>query len=346
MNISRTTLVLTTIVSATLISSCGKGDDTGEISSPWSILADEVGEGVLLSAWSNGSEVLMVGGGMDGDGPGVIAHYNPNLGTICTETAVDDRAIWWIHGVEEDNWYAVGEGGMVIHSENGVRTREDVESDSTLYGVWAADNGDVWAVGGTVGNAEFPKGLGEIWHRDADTEEWVVWVDELPGTIYKVWNGWFVGNEVAYFIDPDDKSVFEDRDLGPHRILTVRGHNQDEVWAVGGAFSATILSYAGGAWVEEPTDGLNLPLNGIWTAPDEDIWVTGMSGTMGVWSLEDEAMETPSYPLTMEHFHAVWKHNDEVLFMGGNLLGTGPDYYGTVGRYGSNIDPIVATPCE
>ena len=346
MNIPRTALLSTAIVSMTLISSCGKGDDTGETSSAWSILADEVGEGVLLSAWSNGDEVMMVGGGMDGDGPGVIAHYNPDLGTICTETAADDGAIWWIHGTEEDHWYAVGEGGMIIHSENGVRTREDVESDSTLYGVLAADDGHVWAVGGTVGNAEFPKGLGEIWRRDADTGVWDVWVDELPGTIYKVWNGWFVGNEVAYFVDPEDNSVLEDRVLGSHKILTVRGHNQEEVWAVGGAFSATILSYAGGAWVEEPTDGLNLPLNGIWTAPGEDIWVTGMSGTMGVWRLEDEAMETPSYPLTMEHFHAVWKHNDEVLFMGGNMLGTGADYYGTVGRYGSNVTPIVATSCD
>ena len=96
MNIPRTALLSTAIVSMTLISSCGKGDDTGETSSAWSILADEVGEGVLLSAWSNGDEVMMVGGGMDGDGPGVIAHYNPDLGTICTETAADDGAIWGV----------------------------------------------------------------------------------------------------------------------------------------------------------------------------------------------------------------------------------------------------------
>ena len=342
--------IATTALTALALISCGKGEgeDTAStgVAEDWTIMADKVGEGVFLSAWSNGDEVMMVGGGMAGDGPGVIAHYNPDASTICTETAVEDAAIWWIHGAEEGEWFAVGERGVVLHEVDGVRTREDVESDSTLYGVWQADNGDAWAVGGSVGDAENPKGSGEIWYRNAELGTWELWIDELPGTIFKVWNGWFVGNEVAYYIDPENPAEMEDRSFGEHKILTARGANESDVWAVGGSFSATVLHFAGDAWSEVDASVLNLPLNGVWTGPGEMVWVTGMSGSQGYYDPDLEEWTLPPYPLTMEHFHAVWKHNDEVLFMGGNMLAMGPDYYGTVGRYGQAQDPVSVSACE
>ena len=38
------------------------GDDKGDFGSPWTLVSDEVEGGVLLSAWSDGDTIRMVGG--------------------------------------------------------------------------------------------------------------------------------------------------------------------------------------------------------------------------------------------------------------------------------------------
>jgi len=323
--------VIRSILFLSVLGCNGKNDDTAQpATDDWSLLADGVGSGVLLSAWSERDIAISVGGDMDG-GPGMIARYDGS--TLCTEDAVTERALWWIHGPAEGEWWAVGEAGTILHSAGGARTREDVETEATLYGVWA-DGESVWAVGGDVS-----AGTGEIWRRSEGT--WAAVERDLPGVVFKVWDGWFVGDHLGYqLVDDTLQPVTLDE-----RALTVRGRDSGDVWAVGGEASARVLHVEDGAWVERDATGLGQPLNGVWTAPDEPLWITGNFGTTAWWDDTTETWQMPDLPVTSDHFHAVWKHGEDVLFFGGNLMSQGSNY-GTIGRYGVNSEPLVATACE
>ncbi|MDP6931828.1 MAG: hypothetical protein QGG40_02885, partial [Myxococcota bacterium] len=148
----------------------GKGDDTaskGGVEGPWSVLAEGIEGGVLLSAWSDGDTLRFAGGELGG-GPGILVDYTD--GEACVEIGATDHALWWIHGPAAGEWYAVGEAGTILHSVDGVRTREDVDTDATLFGVWAEEE-VVWAAGGHVGSGEND---GEIWKREDGTWEIVL----------------------------------------------------------------------------------------------------------------------------------------------------------------------------
>lgn len=290
----------------------------------WSLIDAQIGPGVLLSAWSDSDEVLMVGGALYGQGDGILVRYRPDENWMCWESLAEDRTLWWIHGDGNGEWWSVGDAGTIIHHQDGVLTREDVDTEATLYGVWM-DGDTVWAVGGDISTS-----AGEIWRRSDGS--WGLFTSGLSGIVFKVWDRFFVGDNLAYVLEGDTAN---DLVLYPpdSRLVTIRGESMDNAWAVGGQLSAEIRHWENGAWSEVDTQGLSLPLNGVWTAPGETVWVAGMSGTQGY--LEDDGTwEIPEFPLTSDHFHAVWKHNDEVLFLGGNFLATAPPYWGTISRYG------------
>ncbi len=312
-----------------LLSACPPGEPG------FGLVADAIPGGVLLAAWSDGDDALMVGGPL-GSGPAVLARLRD--GELCYEADVAERTLWWIHGPSPGVWWAVGEGGAVLHSRHGSRTREDVPTDMTLYGVWAASEDEVWAVGGTF---ETSPATGELWVRREGT--WTL-VSALDAAAFKVWEGWVVGQGGAWRIGEGD--VLEEVDFAGERLVTVRGRGPDEdVWAVGGYGTPAVQRRAGGAWATVDATGLYQPLNGVWTAPGEPVWVAGMNGEAA--RLEDDGTwTTPELLLTPHDLHAVWKHGDEVLFVGGDMFADAADQRGTIVRYGTLEEGLEATPCD
>ena len=286
-----------------------------------SVIADDIPGGVLLSAWSPGQDVYIVGSQF-GEGKGVILKYTAD-GDLCVENDDPGEALWWIHGQSADDWYAVGENGAILHNQGGTITREDVATSAKLFGVFD-DGTDVWAVGGDIDAL-----TGEVWRKTADT--WTK-VYDAPDILFKVWNNWVVGasGQVMYW----NGTAFEDRSPSDERFLTVHGSAADDVWVVGGLQTPVIWHYQAGTWTEhslEPICG-SQGLMGVWTGPGEDVWVSGMAGTTAVfdgtnWTCAD-------FPISSSHFHAVWKQNSDVLFVGGNFLGPAP-YVGTVATLGN-----------
>ncbi len=300
--------------------------DTGEVSA-FEVVLDRVPGGTLLAAWSDGDRLVIVGGdlGQDGGTTGSIVTWTD--GAWCVEEAIVDRTLWWIHGPRAGEWYAVGGAGVVLHEVDGVRVREDLPTVATLYGVWAAEDGRVWAVGGDVFGTE----LGEIWVRKDGA--WSLHAADLPGVLFKVWDRWIVGAGVSYHLEGD---MWVEQPLpAGERLLTARGRADDDVWAVGGSSNPTLLHWDGTAWTDVDVDPhcTGQPLNGIWTAPGEDVWIAGNSGAMGRYDGAEWECAFP--PITGESFHAVWQHEDEHFWAGGNLLSSGADHYGTVGHYGA-----------
>jgi len=306
--------------------------DTGSAYSPFSVFADQIPGGTLLGAWSSGDELLMVGGDLGLDGSDTIGNLVRWDGaTLCVEEGVTDATLWWIHGPREGEWYAVGAKGRILHEVDSVRTDESVPTDSTLYGVWVAEDGRVWAVGGD------PRGtlLGEIWLREAGT--WSLFAGALPGTIFKVWDRWFVGDGVVYHLEGD--ALVEHNPPDVTKLLTVRGRADDDVYAVGGSSNPALLHWDGLAWssVEVDLTCTGQPLNGVWTAPGEDVWIAGNTGAMARW--DGAEWTCPFPPITFEHFHAVWSHGGDWWWAGGNLFSPGGNY-GTIGRWSESAPEL------
>ena len=289
----------------------------------WSLIADGVGTGVFLSAHTDGDVLRIVGGDTAG-GPGVIASITD--GQLCVEEA-PGRALWWIHGASEGDWYAVGEAGTILHSSSGTLTDESIDTKSTLYGVFD-DGTRVWAVGGLPGVS------GEIWLRQDGA--WSLFADGLDGAVFKVWEDWFVSESTSWHLE-GEKLVEYPTD---ERLLTVRGRSESDVWAVGGSTTARVMHFDGTAWSQEDATGLGQPLNGVWTAPEQPVFIAGNFGTSAY--NDGSGWVMPDWPVTSEHFHAVWWHDDAAWFLGGNLLTPGNNH-GTIGRYGFPIDEVTVS---
>jgi len=308
----------------------------------FSIPLESEDSGVLLAAWTDRDEVLAVGGQLDGTA-GLLVRAEGD--SWCADDQFADRPLWWIHGNGEGRWYAVGEQGLILRHEEGETIDESVDTPATLYGVW--DAGDrVWAVGGDVWGDR----LGEIWLREDG--RWSLVASGLPGVLFKIWEDWVVGDSVIYRLGDGDlgfeKKLFglEDHSVSEQpRLLTVRGRSADDVWAVGGNAQGTMWHWDGLAWTEVALSPLctNQALNGIWTAPDQDVWIAGMSGAMGAWNGSE--WNCPDVPITGEHFHAVWPQGDDILWFGGNLFSSG-DNYATIARHGLGDERIEFTDCD
>lgn len=302
----------------------------------FSLLADDIPAGTLLGITSMGSEALFVGGQLDGS-EGILVRYDGT--SICYEEAVASRPLWWIHSAREGEFYAVGERGTIVHSLDGVRTDESVDTDATLFGVF--DAGDqVIAVGGDV----FGSGLGEVWIREGGS--WSLLRGDLPGVAFKVWDRWIVGDGIAYHLTDDPTPILEER-FPPDgaRLTTVVGRNDDEVFAVGGLGSPVLLAWNGASWENVDIDPgcADMALNGVFTEPGESVWVAGFFGRMGELRA-DGTWNCAVSPPTFETFHVVGKHGDELLFAGGNFLEQGGNY-GTIARYGEANEALTATAC-
>ena len=322
-----------------LLSACSsKGGDTAvrmgadgfHSDGPWQLVTDEVPGGVLLSAWSSGDTLHAVGGDLGGGG-GVMVHGNRNA--LCVEEGVTERALWWIHGQGDTDWTAVGEAGTVLQETNGVRNRLDVPTEATLFGVWVSGT-EIWAAGGHVGSGE---NRGEIWLHDGN--EWSPVAVDLPHVLFKVWEDWFVGQDIAYRWTGTELVEYPI----DGRLLTASGTGPDDMWAVGGLASALVLRWDGERFNEVDTAGLGQVINGVYTAPGEDVWVAGNYGVTARWT--GSGWEQPSFPLTSDHLHAVWRHDGETWWFGGDLFNTG-DNHGTIIRYTDDANRPEVSPCE
>lgn len=336
----RKTLLLTIF---TVILAHGCSDEPPEEEEDvWASSVQEgIPSGVALSAWSNGDELLFAGGtlstfpGQETGTEGVLLRLNN--GTLCKQT-IADRPIWWIDGNTPGEFYAVGERGLILHVKDDVITNESIPTENTLYGIWVG-SGDPIAVGGDP----FTTNKGEVWRRENGT--WTLFASDLSGVAFKVWEDWIVGTGVAWQIE--DGQLIERSPPSLERLVTVRGRSSDDVWAVGGLSLPSLLHWNGTAWESIDIDPFCAVsgLTGVWTAPGEDVWVTGYYGGVGRYNSDTKTWLCPETNLTEEHFHAVWKHQGDIWFVGGNLLMPGASEL-LLSRYGEESLAYDVQECQ
>lgn len=307
---------------------CACDRDTAAPGLTVGVLAEGILGGALLSAWSDGEVVRMVGGAMDG-GVGLVVEYDGE--TLCTRTLPE--TMWWISGREPGDYWMVGVNGAILHYTAAGAVDERVPTAATLYGVY--DDGErVWAVGGDA-----TANTGEIWAREDGA--WRLHTT-TEGTVFKVWDGWFVGRGLILRLEGDQLVDLTPEDAPT--LLTVRGEG-DDVWAVGGDGVPAIVRWDGAAWsaVDPDPRCVSRPLAGVWSAPGETVWVAGMYGTVAGFDGEDWLC--PELPPTSEHLHAAWQHGDEVLFVGGDLFNY-TDNRAILLRSPAPDAPMAVAPCR
>lgn len=325
-------------------------DDTDGGDEPFAEAVDGLPNGVGLGAWSVGDDMLIAGGTLSaapGDEPGApgrIVRVTPaDDGTSSACVAYEaPRTLWWIHGdaADPDEWYAVGERGLILHHPAGSGddppVDESVTTDAIFYGVWVGDT--VTAVGGDPFNSM----TGEVWQR-GDDGTWTLLAGNLPGVAFKIWEDWIVGDGVAWRLEGD--TLVGHHPPGGERLTTVRGRGPDDVYAVGGVSAPTMMHWDGSAWSDFDIDVVCAGggLNGVYTAPGEDISIAGFFGTAA--SFDGSEWRCEPEPLTFDHYHATWRHQGESWFLGGNLLTGGGENLSLAWTGGTPPTHVLAS-CE
>lgn len=142
----------------------------------------------------------------DGDGAGYTIHQPPTNETADCQTSWELRDIY---AVSDTEWWAVGycesntddpSFGMVFHytAATNELKRDNFtgpEGNWELNGVWADDNGEVWAVG-------VVEGAGAIFHRDSGE----IWTREVANTSLTNWslNAVDFSNEWGHSVGTDN----------------------------------------------------------------------------------------------------------------------------------------------
>jgi len=283
-------------------------------------------DALYLGVWGTGeASVWFVGGGPEG---GVVAHYDGQR--IFHEETPPGAKLWWIHGLDTSQIWAVGEAGRILRRQDGEWHEEETGLDekAVLWGVWAAGPNDVWAVGGSYRRGG-PKAL--VLHSTGDGR-WQRIIDDAFPTMFNFYKIWGDAPNNIHLVGEGGVAVhwdgtrFHRQDTGISDLLfTVHGRASGPRLAVGGVASGLAFSFEEGKWLREPLP-VNLGLNGVYVRSNGTAIACGERGILltrdvdGRWSkVAQEALNTVSH----QTLHAVW--GDAILWAVGGDFSRGTD---------------------
>ncbi|NOY90394.1 MAG: hypothetical protein GXP55_04220 [Deltaproteobacteria bacterium] len=275
--------------------------------------------GAILSLWSSSPSDLFAAGGplrTDG-GESLVLHYD---GVTWETMTTPGTTLWWIFGFAADDVWATGERGTILHYDGASWSQVETPShDYTLWGIWGASPDDIWSVGGVAAGGA-PSVL-----RHYDGVSW----SDVPGVgrdgelLFKVWGTaaddvWAIGTGGATV--HWDGAAWTRFDSGVSaRLLTVRGRASDDIYAVGGLGTPTVIHFDGARWSPVALEAFG-GLMGVWTAPGQGLAVSGTRGIL--MTDEGDGWAEPAAPSPTElDLHAVWGDGTGRLYAsGGDLL--------------------------
>ncbi len=247
--------------------------------------------------------------------------------------------IWWIHGASSTDAWAVGERGLILHSNGSQWSVAMSPTTANLYGVWAAAADDVWAVGGS------PTGAGPndvLLHYDGAAWTSVAPPRALGATYFKVWGlsstDVHVVASAGLALHYDGISWTEVPSGASATLVTVHG-GPGGVFAVGGP-PPTLLRWEDGAWKKETLHpSMSGSLTGLFVDASGTIFVTGEHGQRFRRDASSATFtDDTDAPSLFGDLHAVWGDGlGNAVAVGGNyvaLTTQGVKPKGIVARYG------------
>ena len=290
----------------------------------WQVVSENEAAALLSVSGTSADDVWMVGAD-DGTGP-LVLHGN---GVDWVREEVDVRAdLWWVQALPGGVVYLGGSGGSVFERRGGqwLRMQTPELAEATVFGVWSAGEGDVYAVGSARG------GRGFLWHYDGSTWRELALplglpLDESanPPSLFKVWGAsasdvWVVGdrgvvlrgNALAGFRRIESGSQQE-------RLFTVHGAG-GRVAMVGGSANGWALEAEGEQLVLISPPGA-APLQGVCVSERGDVWAVGVAGNVYARDAGAAAWRDVFTHHPVQSLHAVWiDPGGGIWAVGGNVL--------------------------
>jgi hypothetical protein len=302
--------------------SCGGSDP--KASPSWQV-AVQSPDAALLSVNGTAAEDVWMVGANDGQGP-LVLHWDGDQWRREPTPGIQ-ADLWWVHPLPGGAVFMAGSAGTVLEWRAGELERlatPGVDAD-TLFGVWAASETDVYAVGSRDGRNGF------VWHYDGQVWATLPLPFDLPleedgaaPGLFKVWGRspadvWLVGDR-GLVLRGNAEAGFQQVSSGVNeRLFTVHG-SVDRVVMVGGSSNALALEASGDAALTSITPpGAGL-LQGVSLSEADVLWAVGLGG--GIYSRAAGAVSwLEEFVVPVQSLHAVWAGPDGgVWTVGGNVL--------------------------
>jgi hypothetical protein len=256
----------------------------------------------------------------DGTGPTVLHFDGDAWARVPTGQAQGD--LWWVFGFPGGPVYMGGTGGVILrhHPDDGSFTPMATPGIGTVFGIWGAAEGDVWAVGGESESAG-----GFAWRlRDPNG----AWEPEpsvpadvpLGAALWKIHgtstsDAWAVGsNGVSLHWDG---AAFSPGHTGVGTSLfTVHAHD-GRYAAVGGSASGIVVEHDGTGWANVTPDPAPMGLSGVTLGPGGLGVAVGLFGAVLVRGESGWQLEELGEAATRQNLHGSWIDDDGGLWVAG-----------------------------
>jgi hypothetical protein len=289
----------------------------------WSFVARSAGA-ALLSVNGTSAHDVWLAGADDGQGP-LVLHGDGHAWTRRDTGVTGD--LWWVNALEGGSVFFGGSNATVLRYDGTAfaTLATPGPAAATVFGVWAAAEDDVYAVGSLDGKDGF------VWHSDGSAFV-AVPLDGLPLAengetpgLFKVWGTsasdvWVVGANAVVLRGSAVDGFALVQAGGSDTLFTVHARGS-EVVMVGGSSSGLLLAAEDGALVDETPAGAPL-LQGVSVAADGSVWAAGYGGSIyhgsdGVFAPVDPGLDFTA----SESLHSIWADADGgVWAAGGNVL--------------------------
>jgi len=276
---------------------------------PWTWVAHSQAA-ALLSVHGTAQDDVWLSGADDGKGP-VVLHFN---GQDWERKASGTRGdFWWVHALQGGPVFFGGTDASLIRYENDefVRLPTPGLGKHTVFGIWAAAQDDVYAVGSVAGKNGF------IWHYDGEKVVELALPSTLPENedrdepgLFKVWGTsaqevWVVGGNGVVLRGNVNEGFELERTGGEEILFTVHGSG-DEVVFVGGGSSGMLLESSQGEFKDLTPESAPL-LQGACVEKSGRIWAVGVGGSIYRGDRRGFAAVDPGLDFgAAESLHAVW----------------------------------------
>jgi len=287
-------------------------------------LAVESADAALLSVSGTGADDVWLAGADAGRGPRVLHWDGAAWQALDAGVAAD---LWWVQALPSGTVYLAGGRATVLVWRGGSFERMSPPglARDTIFGVWAAADDDVYAVGSAAGRNGF------VWHHDGRGWSELPLPAALPRNadadvpgFFKVWGAspddvWVVGDG-GVVLRGNSRDGFATVPTGSdERLFTVHGA-AGQVVMVGGSGNGLALQADGERLMPVTPPGASL-LQGVHVSASGGVWTVGLGGNVYARANASSEWSAVLPDTPVQSLHSVWVDPEGgVWTVGGNVL--------------------------
>jgi photosystem II stability/assembly factor-like uncharacterized protein len=269
--LNRTALLFAALA---LFASCD--DDPQTTPQTWSEAFDTEATGAFLCAWGTGDDQIWIVGGQP-DAREIFEYDGQEWREL---TVPVGPLLNWVHGAAQTVWF-VGNEGHALRRRSGEVELTETGVTAPLWGVWAADSDEAWAVGGDPIASGPADPVLLHWKDGAWTRIALPETDRSFRALFKVWgtsasNVYAVGSR-GIILHYNGTTWRQELSGTARDLISLWGTGPDDILVAGGRANGILVRWDGDTWTDRVLEG-EPGMNGVWMAPDGRATVVGVQG--------------------------------------------------------------------